>query len=173
MIGRAKLFLLLGLLVTLSQGCATIKVVTEWPYKHNRASPMPVQLTAGVKTKDGALYLRSRFSDGSVRYHRFMRRRIGGSVRRVLEEYRGPLPRLGIPIAITSPRGRIIGKHGWPAVPASIKAATIALTTIYRLETPRATGTLTSADAVLEATPAAVRIVKELQGPFTDPGAMF
>ena len=66
---------------------------------------------------------------------------------------------------------QIIGKHGFPAVPEDIAAACIALTGIYRLEGARATGTLTSADAILSATPAAVRIVKELMVTYRDPGS--
>jgi hypothetical protein len=33
----------------------------------------------------------------------------------------------------------VIGKFGWPAVPAGIKRATIELARILRMETPRAT----------------------------------
>lgn len=73
------------------------------------------------------------------------------------------------------PRGinvQIVGKHGWPAVPAPVKAATIALTGILRLEGARATGTLTSADAVLSATPRAVRIINELLATYRDVGSL-
>ena len=67
---------------------------------------------------------------------------------------------------------QIIGTHGWPAVPDPIVAATIALAGILRLEGARATGTLTSADAVLSATPEAVRIVKDLQSTYMHVGAI-
>jgi hypothetical protein len=39
----------------------------------------------------------------------------------------------------TGVRLALVGKRGWPAVPAGVKAATIQLTALWRLESPRAT----------------------------------
>jgi hypothetical protein len=62
-------------------------------------------------------------------------------------------------------RVKVTAVHGWPAVPAAIKSATIILTSIIQLKSPFATGRITEMDAVIEASPQARAI---LQGLMTD-----
>ena len=58
----------------------------------------------------------------------------------------------------------VIGKFGWPAVPQAIKQATVDLTSILRLESPRATNRIVDDIAgSIEASPQAHGIVKGLQ----------
>lgn len=56
----------------------------------------------------------------------------------------------------------ISAKWGWPDVPESIKRATIHLTAILRLETPRATRRIAELGDVMEASPDAMNIVRQL-----------
>ena len=85
----------------------------------------------------------------------------------------GPEPEPYRQIALTSwgsvvmwPAGvrvRVIGIFGWPAVPEAIKRATIDLTGILRLETPRATRQVTDLGQVFGTTKAASDIVERLR----------
>ena len=59
-------------------------------------------------------------------------------------------------------RIEITGKFGWPAVPEAIQRATIQLTAIPRLETPRATQRIPELSEVIGASPEAQRIVYAL-----------
>lgn len=60
-------------------------------------------------------------------------------------------------------RVRVRGIWGWPAVPAAIKRATIHLTALLRLETPRASRQMTAGlDTVIETSREAQGIVDEL-----------
>lgn len=61
---------------------------------------------------------------------------------------------------------RIIGKAGWPAIPKQIEAATIELTAIWRLESPRATEQVTEIDQVTRVSNEAQRIVRGLTSTF-------
>lgn len=66
-----------------------------------------------------------------------------------------------------SPRGYrtpvdIVVRWGWPAVPVGIERATIQLTAIWRLETPRATSRVNELDQVVGTSELANRIVKDL-----------
>lgn len=86
---------------------------------------------------------------------------------------KGPEPRpytvLFIPDWSTTrlrwPPGRLVtvtAVWGWPAVPAAIKRATIQLTAILRLESPRATSQINDVGAVLATSGAAQGIVQRL-----------
>lgn len=68
---------------------------------------------------------------------------------------------------------QIIGKHGWPEVPAPIKSAAIGLTEYLRLETARATGQITTIDSVINASAPAQRIISDLMMTYKAPGSMF
>lgn len=68
---------------------------------------------------------------------------------------------------------QIIGRHGWPSVPAQIKSAVIGLTEYLRLETARATGQITTIDSVVNASAPAQFIIKELMNTYQSPGSMF
>ncbi len=59
-------------------------------------------------------------------------------------------------------RVKITGKFGWPSVPDSIQRATIHLTAILRLETPRATRRIAELGDVMEASPDAMSIIRQL-----------
>jgi len=59
-------------------------------------------------------------------------------------------------------RVEITGRFGWPDVPNPIKAATIQLTAILRLETPRATRRIPELGDAIEASPDAQRIIRDL-----------
>jgi hypothetical protein len=64
-------------------------------------------------------------------------------------------PRCGDEIAITA-------RWGWPAVPRAIHLATIELTAIWRLETPRATERMNELDQVVGTSEMANRLVADL-----------
>jgi hypothetical protein len=59
-------------------------------------------------------------------------------------------------------RLRVTGTPGWPAVPAAIKSATIQLTAILRLESPRATSRINEMNQVLSASRVAQNIIQDL-----------
>ncbi len=93
-----------------------------------------------------------------------------------------PITGIELTSQATAPRGnrwisrdlvQIVGIHGWPAVPGPIKSATIALTSILRLETLRATGQITNVDNVLNASPEAQRIVRDLMATYKSPASYF
>lgn len=65
-------------------------------------------------------------------------------------------------------RVAVVGKRGWPAVPAGIKAGAIQLTAIWRLETPRATRRIQEMGDVIESSPDAQRIVRALIDQYRD-----
>ena len=56
----------------------------------------------------------------------------------------------------------VIGVFGWPAVPEQVRAATIQLTAILRLESPRATEQVTELDASVGVSREAQNIVRNL-----------
>ena len=58
---------------------------------------------------------------------------------------------------------RITGKFGWPAVPGAIKAATIQLTAILRIETPRAEARVSELGQLVQMSPKAMGIVHDLK----------
>jgi|SRR5690554_699755 len=93
----------------------------------------------------------------------------------VIEDYelwpynadKGPEPRPYM--KIISPTGfcrgqrvKVTAKFGWPAVPAAIKSATIQLTAILRLESPRATRRIEELGSTIEASPDAQSIIRQL-----------
>jgi len=59
-------------------------------------------------------------------------------------------------------RVQIVGKFGWPAVPEAVRRATIDLAGILRLETARATRRIPELGDIIEASPDAVHIVRQL-----------
>jgi len=59
-------------------------------------------------------------------------------------------------------RVRLTARWGWPAVPGAIKQATIHLTAILRLETPRATNRVVELGDAIEASPEAQHIIRQL-----------
>lgn len=59
-------------------------------------------------------------------------------------------------------RVQVTGRFGWPAVPALITAATIQLTAIYRLETPRATRRIPELGEAIEASADAQQLIRRL-----------
>lgn len=59
-------------------------------------------------------------------------------------------------------RVQITGKWGWPAVPEAIRADTIQLTAIWRLESPRATGRVSELGEVVTASRDAQMLVHRL-----------
>ena len=59
-------------------------------------------------------------------------------------------------------RVRVTGLFGWPAVPQAIKTATIQITAILRLETPRATRRIAELGDTIEASDAAQYIIDKL-----------
>lgn len=65
-----------------------------------------------------------------------------------------------------SARVRVVGRRGWPAVPAGIKSGTIQLTAVYRLESPRATRRIDEVGDTIETSPGAQRILWELVGQY-------
>lgn len=67
---------------------------------------------------------------------------------------------------------QVIGKFGWPAVPAAVKAATIELTGIWRIESPRATEQVTELDTVTRTSNEAQRIVRGLIATFRRAGVL-
>lgn len=56
----------------------------------------------------------------------------------------------------------IVLRWGWPAVPVGIERATIEITAIWRLESPRATSRVNELDQVVGTSELANRIVKDL-----------
>lgn len=66
------------------------------------------------------------------------------------------------PCFIKGDRVEITARWGWPSVPAAIKSATIQLTAILRLETPRATRRIPELGEVVEASPDAQIIIRQL-----------
>lgn len=67
---------------------------------------------------------------------------------------------------------RIIGKFGWPAVPEAIRSATIELTAILRLESPRATETVSNIDETLRTSNDAQKILNGLTRTYRDVGVL-
>ena len=59
-------------------------------------------------------------------------------------------------------RIKVTGKFGWPSVPEAVKRATIHLTAILRLETPRATRRIPELGEAIEASPDAQHIIRQL-----------
>ena len=59
-------------------------------------------------------------------------------------------------------RVEVVGIFGWPAVPAAIKSACIHLTAILRLETPRASRTVSDIGAVVETSQEGSMIINDL-----------
>jgi len=59
-------------------------------------------------------------------------------------------------------RVQVIGKFGWPAVPESIKQATIHLAAILRLESPRATTRIPEMGDVIGTSPEAQHILRQI-----------
>ena len=59
-------------------------------------------------------------------------------------------------------RIQITGKFGWPAVPEAIQRATIHLAAILRIESPRATQRIPELSDVIEASPEAQHIVRQI-----------
>lgn len=59
-------------------------------------------------------------------------------------------------------RVQVTAKFGWPAVPSAIQRACIHLTAILRLESPRATRRIQELDQVIETSPDAQRIIRQL-----------
>ncbi len=89
-----------------------------------------------------------------------------------LNSNRGPEPRPYTKLAMTpwgnygrfskNVRVKINGIYGWPAVPDSIQRATIHLTAILRLESPRATRRIAELGDIMEASPDAMNIIRQL-----------
>ena len=89
-----------------------------------------------------------------------------------LNAAKGPEPRPYTRIGMTAwgdygcfvrgQRVEITGKWGWPAVPGAIKQATIHLTAILRLESPRATRRIPELGEAIEASPDAQHIIRQL-----------
>lgn len=59
-------------------------------------------------------------------------------------------------------RVKVTGIFGWPSIPEAIKRATIHLTAILRIESPRATKRISELGDVMEASEDAVNIVRQL-----------
>lgn len=85
---------------------------------------------------------------------------------------KGPEPRPFTQIRLTSwssygcftpgERVQVIAKYGWPEIPESIQRATIHLTAILRLETPRATRRIAELGDAIEASMDAQMIIRQL-----------
>lgn len=74
------------------------------------------------------------------------------------------------------PRGgrvEIDAVFGWPAVPKAIERATIHLTGILRLESPRATNRIVEIEDVVQASPEAQRIIWQLMKTYARGGGIF
>jgi len=67
---------------------------------------------------------------------------------------------------LTDQRVQVTAKFGWPAVPVPVKRATIPLTAILRLETPRATNRIAEPGDALNASPEAQSIIRQLTDSF-------
>lgn len=89
-----------------------------------------------------------------------------------LEPEPQPYTRLHLPpwstVGLWTPdlRVQVIGKSGWPSVPPAIKRATIELTALLRLETPRATQRISEMEGTIQASPQAQGIIKRLYAPY-------
>ena len=59
-------------------------------------------------------------------------------------------------------RVEVTAKFGWPSVPGAIQRATIHLAAILRLETPRATRRIAELGDIMEASPDAMSIIRQL-----------
>lgn len=68
-------------------------------------------------------------------------------------------------------RIRVTGIGGWPSVPAAIVAATIELTAILRIESPRATNRVNEMNQVLSTSRAAQGIISDLTRTYLNPRA--
>lgn len=73
----------------------------------------------------------------------------------------------------TGARVKVTGIGGWPAVPAAILTATIELTGILRLESPRATNRVNEMNQVLSTSRAAQDILRGLTEAYRDPRVLF
>jgi hypothetical protein len=62
----------------------------------------------------------------------------------------------------------VVGKRGWPAVPAAIASATIQFTALWRLETPRATRRIPEMGETIESSPDAQRLLQKLIDQYKD-----
>ncbi len=78
---------------------------------------------------------------------------------------RGSLPlfHLGDMVSVTA-------KFGWPEVPEAIKIATIQITALLRLETPRATRRIPELGDAIETSMDAQRLIKQLVDPYKREG---
>ena len=56
----------------------------------------------------------------------------------------------------------IVGLFGWPDVPQAIKSATIELTRLWRLESPRATSRISELEGTIQASPQAQGLINRL-----------
>lgn len=65
-------------------------------------------------------------------------------------------------VFVPGQRVKVTGIHGWPAVPAAIVAATIELTRIVRLESPRSTTRVNEMQQVISTSRAAQGIIDKL-----------
>jgi hypothetical protein len=63
---------------------------------------------------------------------------------------------------LTTQRVQVTAQFGWPAVPVPVKRATIHLTAILRLETPRATNRIPELGDAMNASPEAQHIIRQL-----------
>ncbi len=70
---------------------------------------------------------------------------------------------------VAGQRVQVVAKFGWPAVPDAIQRATIHLTAILRLETPRATRRISELDGTIEASADAMGIVRQLTDDYWKP----
>ncbi|MBT9176897.1 MAG: hypothetical protein DDT20_01222 [Firmicutes bacterium] len=59
-------------------------------------------------------------------------------------------------------RVRVTAQFGWPAVPPAVQQATVHITALLRLETPRATRRIPELGEAIEASPDAQRIIRQL-----------
>lgn len=67
---------------------------------------------------------------------------------------------------------RVTGKGGWPATPPAITVATIELTALLRIESPRATSTITEVNQVLTTSRSAQNILDGLLREYQAPGVV-
>jgi len=63
---------------------------------------------------------------------------------------------------------QVTGRWGWPAIPGAIKRATIHLTAILRLETPRAEARVSELGQLIQLSPQARYIVEDLARAYSD-----
>ena len=66
-------------------------------------------------------------------------------------------------------RVEVDGRWGWAAVPGAIKLATLELAALYRLETPRATASISEIGSTVETSGAAHAIIARLERAYLDP----